>query len=103
MSGRKSFKLYVGCLPSNATVENLTELLSTFGQIKDVQLVLKKGKCVGSGNAEMADEEGYNNILKSEIFFEERRLEVSPFLENNNLKEMQLDMNLRKIAVRGLF
>ena len=53
--------------------------------------------------AEMEDEQSYNAVLNNEIYFDDRRLEVSPFLENKNLKEMQLDMNLRKIAVRGLF
>lgn len=99
----KTFKLYIGCLPANADEQELIEALTEFGSVKSVSLIQKKGKCVGSANAEADDEQSFKNFIESQIFYQGRKLEISAFLMEGNLKMIQEDMNLRKVAVRNLF
>lgn len=96
-------EVYIGCLPAIASEEGLLALLSQFAQIERITLTTKKGKCIGSGRATVSDVGQQKALLEAQIFYGERRLELAPFLENNNLKKLQQDINLRKIAVRSLF
>jgi len=59
-------------------------------------------KCIGSGFAECQDELSYNSLLEAEIFYEGRKLEISPFLEKSELENLHQEMNLRKIMVKYL-
>ena len=42
-------------------------------------------------------------LLKAGLFYGERKLELAPYLEHSNLKRLQKEMNLKKVAVRQLF
>ena len=103
-----SHKVYIGCLPGNATEESVLSKFSEYGKIVKVTLTTKEVqadnktilKCVGSGYVECADKTTSENILKSEIFLYNRRLETSPYLEKEELERMHLDLNLRKILVK---
>ena len=48
------------------------------------------------------DEATYNNILKAKVFYKERKLEISPYLDSNELQKLHVDINLRKVLVKYL-
>lgn len=99
----KQWSLYIGCLPTSASENSISKILSEYGGIVSILLQTKKGKCIGSGKVEVSDSRTYETLLKSTIMYKDRKLEVSPYLEQSNLKKMQLEINLRKVVVRGLF
>lgn len=96
-------KIYVGCLPGDATESKVKAAFSEFGKVTSVDLVKKKSnKCVGSGYVTCADKESMNKILKSEVFYDNRKLETSPFLEKHELQALHEDINLRKLLVKNI-
>lgn len=96
-------KIYVGCLPGDATESKVKEVFGEFGEVAEVTLVKKKSnKCVGSGYVTCANKEGFDKILKSEVYYAERKLETSAFLEKHELQALHEDINLRKLLVKNL-
>ena len=59
-------------------------------------------KCVGSGHVICSDEDTYNKILKATVFYKGRKLEISPYLDSNELQKLHVDINLRKVLVKYL-
>lgn len=98
-----NLKLYIGCLPADATNNELLTTLALYAPTASVEVGTKKGKCVGSGSAVASTLEAYKTLLTSEIFFRERKLQISAFLSAENLAETHRSMNLRKIMVRSLY
>lgn len=107
---QRGLKIYVGCLPGNATESKVEDIFSKFGVIKNVTLSRKNdqnhqnnNKCVGSGKIECEERATFEKILKAnEILYEGRKLEVSEFLEREDLEKLHKDVNKRKILVKYL-
>ena len=98
-----NLKIYVGCLPGEATEEMVKSLFGVHGQIKEVILIKKKSrKCIGSGYIICQDKTTYDRILAAEVFYQDRKLETSPFLEKEELQKLHEDINIRKVLVKNL-
>jgi RNA recognition motif-containing protein len=96
-------KIYVGCLPGDATEAKVKEVFSQFGEVASVELVKKKSnKCVGSGYVTCADQVSFDKIIKSEVYYESRKLETSKYLEKHELQALHEDINLRKLLVKNI-
>jgi hypothetical protein len=105
-----SLKLYIGCLPGNANESEVKDIFLKHGSVKTLQLLKEQNggeksstlKCIGSGYLECPDQDSYESFLDAQIFYEGRKLEISPFLEKNQLEQMHQNLNLRKILVKYL-
>lgn len=105
---KTNFKIYIGCLPGHATESKVEDIFSKFGELIEISLARKEDanqcqKCVGSGHITCKDFTTFNNIIKQpEICYEDRKLEVSKFLEKSDLEKLHKDVNQRKILVKYL-
>lgn len=96
-------KIYVGCLPGDATEEKVKKIFEEYGKIAEVTLVTKKtNKCVGSGYVTASDEQTRDRILASEVFYDSRKLETSLYLDKEELTALHEDINLRKLLVKNI-
>jgi RNA recognition motif. (a.k.a. RRM, RBD, or RNP domain) len=123
------YKLYIGCLPGDASESELLALFSNYGCIEKIILTKKKTtldlncsdlnpskyghnqtetepdtneKCLGFGHLTCSNYETHELILKSSIYYRQRKLEISNYLDNNDLQKLHLDINLRKVLVKYL-
>lgn len=98
-----TYKIYVGCLPGEATEEKVKQIFGQYGEIKSVDLIKKKSnKCIGSGYVVCWNEATFNAILSSEVHYGNRKLETSKYLEREELQKLHEDINLRKVLVKNL-
>lgn len=69
-----SKKIFIASLPSSATKKDLYEVFSEFGNIKKVELVVKKDtkKCKGFAFVTFYSEEVAQSVLSTDIFFQGR-------------------------------
>ena len=96
-------KIYVGCLPGDATEAKVKQIFEEYGPIADVTLVTKKtDKCVGSGYVTCCDEATRDAILATEVFYGSRKLETSLYLDQNELQAFHEDINVRKLLIKNL-
>jgi RNA recognition motif-containing protein len=96
-------KIYVGCLPGDATEVKVKQIFQAYGQIANVTLVTKKtDKCVGSGYVTCSDEVTRDAILASEVYYGSRKLETSLYLDQDELQAFHEDINVRKLLIKNL-
>lgn len=96
-------KIYVGCLPGDASEHKVQKVFSQYGQITEVTLVTKKSnKCVGSGYVTCANQQTRDKILSTDVYYESRKLETSIYLDKSELQSLHEDINLRKLLVKNI-
>lgn len=96
-------KIYVGCLPGDATEAKVKEIFEAHGRVSEVTLVTKKtDKCVGSGYVTCRDEASRDTILATEVYYGSRKLETSLYLDQSELQAFHEDINVRKLLIKNL-
>eukprot|EP00794_Sanderia_malayensis_P007361 gene7361-8181_t len=73
-------RIFVGCLPSKATAQDLADFFSNFGCINEAKIVLdENGNSKRFGFVSFGDENGVNVVLnQGSIFFLGKKINVGP-------------------------
>lgn len=81
MMKHEVFKIFIGCLPSDSTTEELTAYLSMFCKVKNLKIRFRKnGICAGYGHAFLISDSGsFKDFLALDHLYQGRALEIRPF------------------------
>lgn len=102
----KSFKIFVGGLPSHTTRQMLEKYFKTFGNVKNCQPKMWKNntkRCKGFAIIILGDKKTYKKILELEThIFSGREIECKEVLTRNELDNYSKNLSERKVYVRGI-
>ena len=100
------FKIFLGCVPGTAKENDLLQLFSSLGDIKEISLRYRKsdGKCAGFGYLICSDSSTYQRILQTKNFnFKGRKIICSKFLKDNKSKvKAKNSLKKRKLLIKNI-
>lgn len=83
---REEYKLFLGCIPGSASEEDILPVLLQYADVKYLELERRKNKkCSGYGKIVVGSLQAYETLLSSKPFYEERELQILPYLEKADL------------------
>lgn len=100
----KTSKLFVGCLPSLTSSEELEEYFARLIRVKKVKIKYRKnGICCGFGYIFVQGSSSEISLLCSqELTFSGRKIEVRPFYSKNKYIGFKLSQQSKKVFVANL-
>lgn len=103
---KKSYKIFVGGLPSHTNRQLLQSYFKRFGWVKKCQPKMWKNnsrRCKGFAILVLGDKKTYDEVLRcKKHIFEGREIECKEALSRNELGSYSKDLNDRRVYVRGI-
>ena len=102
----KGFKVFIGCIPGDSDVQELTDLLLQHARIKEVNLSTDRNQqnrefCKGFGFVVCATIDDVNKLLdlSNKISYKGRFITLRKFMVGSRLKDDKSRFNKRRIFV----